>query len=54
MDNKAWPTAVDWLVTSMAFVGYLMGTEFVQSSVKAVQMYRESETLVKYQAQLFN
>ena len=54
MDNKAWLTAVDWLVTSMAFVRYLLGTEFVQSSVKAVQMYTENETLVKCQAQQFN
>jgi len=46
-------TAVDWLVTSVALVCYLLGTEFVQSSVRAVQMYTESETLVKCQAQPF-
>jgi hypothetical protein len=53
MDIKAWLTAVDWLVTSIAFVGYLWRTEFVQSSMKAVQMYTKRETLVKCQTQPF-
>jgi len=51
--RPGWLTAVDWLVISMAFVCYLLGTEFVQSSVQSVQMYMESETLVKCQAQPF-
>jgi hypothetical protein len=54
MGNKAWLTAVDWLVASLALFDYLLGTEFVRSSVQAVQMYTEIETLIKGQAHLFN
>jgi hypothetical protein len=52
--RPGWLTAVDWLVTSMAFACDLLGTEFAQSSEQAVQMYTESETLVKCQAQPYN
>jgi hypothetical protein len=44
MHKKAWLTAMDWLVVSMALFGYLFRMEFGKSSVKAVQMYLKAKS----------